>query len=84
MTIRVPVIPDHNDSEANIRATASFAQLLGLSMIHLLPYHRLGAAKYHRLQLAYRLEDLCVPDAERMQALSEIVQSYGLDVQIGG
>ena len=84
MAIRVPVIPGHNDSEANIRATATFALDLGVTSMHLLPYHRLGTAKYHRLQVAYQLAELRAPDASHMQALREIVQSYGIDVQLGG
>jgi pyruvate formate lyase activating enzyme len=84
LSVRVPVIPGLNDSESNIRATAELARELGARRVHLLPYHRLGLAKYHRLQVVYRLEDLKAPAAAHMQALRAWVQSYGLDVQIGG
>lgn len=84
LVIRVPVIPGHNDSEANIRATAEFARELSAKALHLLPYHRLGAAKYQRLQLAYRLEELRAPEAAVMEGLRALAASCGIETQIGG
>jgi len=43
MIIRVPIIPDCNDSVENMQGTARFARSLReVNEIHLLPYHRLG------------------------------------------
>ncbi|MCP3954406.1 MAG: glycyl-radical enzyme activating protein, partial [Desulfobacterales bacterium] len=46
---RMPVIPDINDGEANIRDTAGFLLENGQASIHLLPYHNMGEAKIPRL-----------------------------------
>lgn len=53
---RLPIIPGYNDSAANIAATAQFiATELDKSIkVHLLPYHRLGEAKYEGLEKRIR------------------------------
>lgn len=83
--IRVPVIPGHNDDEANIRAMASFVrERLGQDVrVCLLPYHRLGESKNESLG---RTPDMSVdiPSDAYMQQLKEMVEGYGLTVQIGG
>jgi pyruvate formate lyase activating enzyme len=85
MIFRVPVIPGMNDSEANMRAIATFASTVkGVKEIHLLPYHRLGESKYPRLNLKYQIEGLKSPSDASMRSLKEIVSDYGLSAKIGG
>lgn len=83
--ISIPTIPDHNDSEENIRATASFiANELGTDVkVRLLPYHRLGESKNESLGKAMDFS-IEIPSDEHMQALKAIVESYGLHAQVGG
>ena len=49
--IRIPIIPDFNDSEKNIREAGLFRQSLGnaVTVLQLLPYHNLGVMKYTRI-----------------------------------
>jgi len=84
--IRIPIVPGYNDSRENISATAGFAARLGrnLKRIELLPYHKFGTQTYSRLGEEYKLKDVEPPSNEHMQKLKEIVESYGLEVQIGG
>ncbi len=84
LQIRIPIIPGLNDSEENLRATSEFCRELGPSvkMVQILPYHRLGLAKYERLQKEYPLKDLEPPDDEHMDSCRTIIESYGLRVQI--
>lgn len=83
--IRVPTITGHNDSEENIRAMAEFVQknLTPDTRVCLLPYHRLGESKNESLghNMDWSIE---IPSDEHMNHLKEIVESYGLTVQIGG
>lgn len=85
VVIRVPVIPGKNDGAANIRAVAGFvAGELGREVpVHLLPYHRLGESKYESLGLPWE-HSIQVPTDGYMEGLKEMVESYGLKVQIGG
>jgi pyruvate formate lyase activating enzyme len=85
MIVRLPVIPGYTDSEANIKAAAEFiATLDGVTEVDLLPYHRLGEAKYEKLGIGYHLEGLSPPSNEQMKAISLILESYGLKTHIGG
>lgn len=85
LQIRIPVIPGCNDSEENIRATGAFCAGLGSSvtLVQILPYHRLGSAKYERLGKKYQLEGLKPPDQKQMKKCREILESYGLKVVTG-
>ena len=52
--------------------------------IHLLPYHRLGEAKYQELDREYELEDTTPLGENELKTLAHFVESYGFRVQIGG
>lgn len=84
--IRVPVVPGLNDREENFRELALFIKnKLGPDVpVHLLPYHSLGDAKLESLELPQRSLDTGPPPDTQMQALQDLVGSYGLTVQIGG
>ena len=83
---RVPIIPGYNDSVENIEATAKFiaTELENSIQVHLLPYHRLGEAKYERLEKPGQSVSIEPPSDERMVELQEIVESFGLTTHIGG
>jgi pyruvate formate lyase activating enzyme len=83
--VRVPLIPDCNDDEDNIRRTAESVQKLPtIDRLDLLPYHRLGEPKYRRLAVDYPLPDAKTQSLEVVQRLKSIVEEYGLRVQVGG
>ncbi len=83
--VRVPTIPGHNDDDANIEAMASFVHenLTPDTRVCLLPYHRLGESKNESLGKEMDMS-INVPSDEHMNHLKEIVEKYGLTVQIGG
>ena len=81
--IRVTAIPGFNDSEENIAASARFAVELGCNKIELIPYHRLGIAKYGQYGMEYELGQVESPTGERMQALRRLVESFGLREMTG-
>lgn len=87
LTIRVPVIPGFNDSEAEISAIASFASSLpGVEKLHLLPYHRMGEDKYKALGREYLLSGILPPEDDKMNTLLKFVKqrACNLECQIGG
>ena len=86
LIVRIPVVPGCNDADENISATAEFASGLGehLVRIDLLPYHKFGTQTYGRLGMAYELEDAEPPGDERMEQLKRIVESFGVQAQVGG
>ena len=90
LVIRVPVVPEHNNSEVNLRATAQFiATHLGnqVKQVQLLPYRELGLDKYEALGMAYPMTDFTPPEQSVWEAdihhLVEVVQEYGVPAVAG-
>lgn len=82
--VRVPVVPDFNDTPEDIRAIANRVAALGIRELHLLPYHRLGQDKYRLLGRPYSFAgDKKVPDVV-MGTLRASAADAGLSVRIGG
>jgi pyruvate formate lyase activating enzyme len=86
MFARVPIAPGLNDSLTNLHATAQFiATELGEAVqVHLLPYHRLGEAKYERLEKPSQSVSIEPPADARMLELQNIFESFGLTTVVGG
>ena len=85
LIIRVPVIPNFNDSEEEIGQIAAFAASLpNVKEIHLLPYHRMGRDKYEGLDRPYLMGEVPPPSAEKMHSLKAVCEQHRLITQIGG
>lgn len=65
ITVRIPVIPEVNGNDAEMRAMAEILRGAGIRSVELLPYHKMGNHKYEALQRPYR--DFTVPSAEDMK-----------------
>ncbi len=86
MLARVPIVPGYNDSLENLKRTAVFiANELGTGIgVRLLPYHRLGEAKYERLEEPEKSAPIHPPGDEHVEEIKEIFESFGLRVNLGG
>lgn len=82
--IRIPIIPGINDDLKNMQKTAKFLSKLKIEQVYLLPYHNIGIDKYKKSKINYNLGDVRSPSAEKMCELSEVLQTKGLQVKIGG
>ncbi|MCI8991608.1 MAG: glycyl-radical enzyme activating protein [Eubacterium sp.] len=89
--VRIPVVPDINDSEENICKTAAFIrdelhnQVL---QVQLLPYLKLGMEKYDSLGQIYPMGDDYAPDdlktrTPQIRYLAKIMQDYGNPAVMG-
>jgi pyruvate formate lyase activating enzyme len=85
IVLRMPLIPKYTADPTTVHAVAHLARALGISELHLLPYHGLGEAKYDALGKRYLLLDLLPIPPEKIQELKSIAEaSGGLSVRIGG
>lgn len=85
LIIRIPVIPEHNDDDENIHATAQFiTEKLGtrVMQVQLLPYKQLGVEKYASLGREYPMNYFKPPERDvwekNIRRIAEIMQSYGI------
>ncbi len=86
MLARVPVIPGYNDAAQNLVATARFiaTELGDSTTVHLLPYHRLGETKRERMEQQDKSIAAQPPSEEQMEETTEVFESLGLEVHLGG
>jgi pyruvate formate lyase activating enzyme len=84
VVLRLPLIPEFNTSEENLKQTALFAEKMGAEELRILPYHRYGRGKYKKIGKKYELEalqELAEADVENARKLFE---QYIPRVIIGG
>jgi pyruvate formate lyase activating enzyme len=86
MQARVSLVPGFNDSPENIDATARFIadKLSNGIPVHLLPYHRFGAAKWERLDRRNETAVFDTPGEEEIAECRRIFESFGLTSIVGG
>ena len=78
MAVRVPIIPGFNDQPHQITAIAEFARSLGVSELHLLPYHSYGGVKYASLGRRYEMAETLAPTQAQIETLRREVASLGM------
>jgi pyruvate formate lyase activating enzyme len=90
VVIRIPVVPGHNGTEENLRATARFIvdELGGrVRQIQLLPFRKLGQEKYASLGMPYAMQDFQSPPREiwerDLRHLATMMSGYGLNAVAG-
>jgi pyruvate formate lyase activating enzyme len=84
VTVRIPVMPGINDTEDEISQFARYLAELPARQVELLPYHHIGAGKYKRLGLTYRLEDAPQPTAADLARFRDALVRAGLNVRVRG
>ena len=90
VVIRIPVVPGHNGTGENLRATAKYlAEKLGgrVIQVQLLPFRKLGIEKYTALGIPYPMEDFEAPPREvwekDIRRFADMMSSYGLNAVAG-
>ena len=90
LIIRIPVVPEHNNSVKNIRNTAEFIMTEldnRVKQVQLLPYRQLGTEKYKSLGMDYPMETFRQVDRsvweENIRTLVEVMKSYGVPAVAG-
>jgi pyruvate formate lyase activating enzyme len=82
---RVPVVPGYTDGADNLAAMAAFVgSLTRPAKVELLPYHRMGEAKYRHLGRSYSLSELRPPSAESMHEARDVFTRAGIQAQVAG
>ncbi|MDR0363274.1 MAG: glycyl-radical enzyme activating protein [Planctomycetota bacterium] len=86
MTIRVPLIPGHNDREEDLRALGEFvwSALPAVKTLCVLGYHNYAVNKYLAMGLDYPLGDLPPASEERITRAAETLKRYVEEVRMGG
>lgn len=83
--VRVPVIPNINDDEDNLRQLGDLVRSMpNITQVNILPYHKLGKDKYDRLAHTNPMPETAEPSEDAMLDVKRVLESFGLNVTIGG
>lgn len=83
VSIRVPLIPQVNDSPEHVGRILQLAQTYlqkgaAIASVEFLPYHKYGSAKYNQLGRNFPLEDLPTHEPAALEALEACMAGYDL------
>jgi len=77
--VRFVLVPGLTDAPANIEGVAAFAASLGnVTRVDVLPFHKLGEAKWQRLGRPFALHDTPCPTPEQTALARNIFAAHGL------
>ncbi len=83
--LRIPLIPDINDSDDDLEALAHFAaSVRGVRQANLLPYHKTGLQKFRRLGRRYDLASVQAPSPELIERIRRKFCAVGISAVAGG
>jgi pyruvate formate lyase activating enzyme len=83
VTVRIPLVPGINDTDEEIDRFARYLGRFPGCRVELLPYHRIGSAKYARLARTYKLKDTPEPAAAELARVGDRLRQAGLNVTTG-
>ncbi|MDR0445921.1 MAG: glycyl-radical enzyme activating protein [Oscillospiraceae bacterium] len=82
-TLRLPLIPEYNNSPEAIEALAHIAkQYAPDAAVSILPYHRYGENKYQALGMRYPLAELRENTASELDAAKVIFEKHGFKCEV--
>ncbi|MEW5826103.1 MAG: glycyl-radical enzyme activating protein [Candidatus Bipolaricaulota bacterium] len=85
LVVRIPYVPGFNDAQADLEALFDVARRVpGLLRVEVLPYHRLGLAKYAALERPCAVGHLAPVDKSSLAWLRDVGQRHGVCVEIDG
>lgn len=83
--IRIPLIPNITDTEANLNSIANYLlKLDSIRRIDLLPYNKLAEDKYRRLHQKSYLGKLETQSEDKLEKLKSLVESFGFKTKLNG
>lgn len=74
--VRIPLIPGFNMGETDCESICDDLLSVGAKIVDLLPFHRLGSAKYEALQLDYAYKNTIPPNEETLIYIKKIYGKY--------
>jgi len=82
--IRIPLIPDYNDSGHELKDIAKLlSRLKCIERVDLIAFHEFGKTKYRQLNMNYAVSTSLIPE-QRQEEVKALFESYGLNTQLGG
>jgi pyruvate formate lyase activating enzyme len=84
VVLRLPLVPGVTDDDHNVGALGALAAELGIRRVVVLPFHRLGTAKYARLGRPNPLPHVAPPSDDRVAQVLGALRHFGLEADRSG
>lgn len=84
LVVRIPLIPGVNDGNEDAARVGRILGGLRFKAVHVLPYHRLGIAKYGMLGRSYTLPEVKAPRREDLLRFTDILRECGVSAELQG
>lgn len=84
VVVRIPVIPRFNHSVGTAQRYTEVLTELGVTTVHLLPFHQMGLGKWEALGLDYLYRNDRNMRKEEVSEMKAVFERAGFQVQIGG
>ncbi|MGO2084010.1 glycyl-radical enzyme activating protein [Vagococcus sp.] len=83
--VRYPMIPGLNTQKENMEKIAELCVELGpaVSLLQVLPYHKLGCTKYERIGKEYKIAHIPAMARETAEEYAEFFRGYGIKTMVG-
>lgn len=83
--VRMPLVPEFNDSDEDIQATAAFVSTLkNLQAFDVYPYNRMCEPKWKHLGIHNKLHGMPPHPMEEVKRIAQIARDFGITVTVGG
>ena len=80
LQVRMPLIPQVNDDQENIKQTINYLSDCGITKLGLIAYHNLGSAKYAAIGLDYMQNAPDIPTKAFMGAIKQSFEKQGIKI----
>lgn len=74
--VRIPLIPDFNTDQGSVLEICKHLKTIGVGEVELLPFHRLGGAKYEALGLDYPYKNHEPLSKDKLDAIKKQYSKY--------
>ena len=81
ITIRLPLIPEYNDTYENINKLGQFLNEHKLFNLEIMPQHTLGKSKYTALSRVYQINERVTPN---IKLAVDVLSQYNINVSVHG
>jgi pyruvate formate lyase activating enzyme len=81
--VRIPVIPNRNDTQKNVSQSRDFLSSLGIRRVDLLPFNKAAGSKYRLLGKTYACEGLQPLSDGKMNRIKAEFERAGIETCIG-
>lgn len=82
LIIRIPVIPNFNNSIDDAKNFAELFHLFGIKKVELLPFHQFGEEKYSHLNRNYLFKNIPQLHTEELNYFKEILESHQINCHV--